>query len=75
MTKIWNKVYEPVTSKEMWVGEIWVEVDGASSIVDTILDPDRQMFYHWLTHYTNKVAACFDDNTDLEMGAACYLGA
>jgi len=75
MVKVWTQVYEPATTEEMWIGEIWVEVSGESTIVDTILDPDRQMFYHWLNHYTNMAQRCFRDNMDLEFGSACYLGA
>ncbi len=75
MAKVWTEVYEPKTSKEMWIGEIWVAVDGTSTIVDTILDSDRRMFYHWLNHYAAMAENCFRDDTDLDMGAACYLGA
>ena len=45
------------------------------NIFDTIIDPDREMFYHWLTFYTENTRNCFQNTDDLEEGTACYLGA
>ena len=41
MVKVWTRVYEPMQQqKTLWIGEIWVDLNGESDIsVDTIIRP------------------------------------
>jgi hypothetical protein len=75
MVKVWTRIYEPMRMYDPWIGEIWVDVNGNPNVFDTIIDPDREMFYHWLNYYAENTRNCFQNTDDLEEGTACYLGA
>ena len=52
MFSIWSVVQKPECEVEPWVADLWVHTrDGTKIIFDTVVDPDYQMFQHWLSFY------------------------
>ena len=55
MFSIWTVIQRPTWEDEPWVADLWVRTNaGSEFIYETVVDPDYQMFQHWLSYHISK---------------------